>query len=144
MTTITRSRLFIGGTWVEPSSSKQSTGINSTTEEVLGNVPEATEAAGDAAVAAAREAFDRSGWGIRDPAERAKTMRRFADAIDARQEEIARLVTQQVGMPLELESPVRDILSTNPFALLRRSGHNVHAVRGTPPVADGVRHARAP
>ncbi len=102
MTTITRSRLFIGGTWVEPSSSKQLTGINSTTEEVLGNVPEATEADGDAAVAAAREAFDRSGWATTDPAERAKTMRRFADAIDARQEEIARLVTQQVGMPLEL------------------------------------------
>ncbi len=51
-------KLFIGGDWAAPASTRTIEVINPTTEEVCGSVPEAVEGDIDAAVAAAREAFD--------------------------------------------------------------------------------------
>jgi len=53
--------LFIGGTWVKPSSSAVIRITSASTEEVIGTVPEAQNADVDAAVAAARRAFDEPG-----------------------------------------------------------------------------------
>ncbi len=64
-------RLFIGGEWVSPSGTGTIDVINPTTEEVVGRVPDATEADVDKAVAAAREAFDNGPWPRMAPAERA-------------------------------------------------------------------------
>ena len=68
--------LIIGGAWVAAASSKRFTVINATTEEPIGSVPEAVEADVDRAVAAARQAFDHSGWETSTPAERAARMTR--------------------------------------------------------------------
>ena len=55
--------LFIGGGWVSPSSAARIAVRNASTEEPIGETPEAAEADVDAAVAAARRAFDDpSGW----------------------------------------------------------------------------------
>lgn len=55
--------LFIGGEWVSPSSAARIAVRNASTEEPIGETPEAAEADVDAAVAAARRAFDDpSGW----------------------------------------------------------------------------------
>jgi aldehyde dehydrogenase (NAD+) len=55
--------LFIGGEWIAPSSSRSITVVSASTEEVIGSVPEAQEADVDAAVDAARRAFDDpDGW----------------------------------------------------------------------------------
>jgi aldehyde dehydrogenase (NAD+) len=55
--------LFIGGEWVRPSSAARIDVTSSSTEEPIGSVPEAAEADVDAAVAAARRAFDDpDGW----------------------------------------------------------------------------------
>lgn len=55
--------LFIGGEWIPPTSSHRINVISASTEEHIGSVPEAREADVDAAVAAARAAFDDpSGW----------------------------------------------------------------------------------
>ena len=45
-------RLFIGGEWVSPAGTGTIDVINPTTEEVVGRVPDATEADVDKAVAA--------------------------------------------------------------------------------------------
>jgi aldehyde dehydrogenase (NAD+) len=50
--------LFIGGDWIAPSSAATITVASATTEEPIGRVPEAVSADVDAAVAAARSAFD--------------------------------------------------------------------------------------
>ena len=51
-------RFFIGGAWVEPSSSDVIDVIDSATEELYFSVPEAKEADMTRAITAAREAFD--------------------------------------------------------------------------------------
>jgi geranial dehydrogenase len=76
--------------------------VNATTEESLGSVPEASQADVDRAVAAARKAFDESGWSTSDPAERAAVLNRFADALERRGEQLTRAVSMQNGMPLSL------------------------------------------
>lgn len=93
---------FIGGEWAAASTSKRFTLINPSTEEPLGTVPEGVEADMDHAVAAAREAFDHSGWATSAPAERAAAINRFADALERRAGDLARSVTLQNGMPIAL------------------------------------------
>ena len=53
---IVRDRLYIGGEWVEPSGDGVLEVVDSTTEQVMGRVPEGTAADVDRAVAAARAA----------------------------------------------------------------------------------------
>jgi aldehyde dehydrogenase (NAD+) len=53
-----RERLFIGGRWAAPSGDRWIVAINPATEDESGRVHAASEADVDAAVAAARMAFD--------------------------------------------------------------------------------------
>jgi aldehyde dehydrogenase (NAD+) len=77
---ITKDRLFIGGTLVEPSSSEVIEVTNPSTEETIGSVPDATTADIDRAVAAAREAFDRGPWPRMEPSERAEVMGKLSSS----------------------------------------------------------------
>jgi len=64
--------LFIGGEWVRPSSGARIDVTSASTEEPIGSVPEGAEADVDAAVAAARRAFDDPhGWSQWEPSARA-------------------------------------------------------------------------
>ena len=101
MTDINRntSRFFIGGTWVEPSSTQVFTLVNPSTEEVIGTVPEGKNADIDRAVAAARKAFDGSGWRDLPVSERAMALRRFGEALQRRKPELTQAVSRQNGMP---------------------------------------------
>jgi len=60
---ITQSNLFIGGQWVSPRSDEVITVRSANTEQMIGSVPAAARADVDAAVGAARVAFDDpTGW----------------------------------------------------------------------------------
>jgi acyl-CoA reductase-like NAD-dependent aldehyde dehydrogenase len=73
------------------------------TEQVIGSVPAPDPVDVDTAVRAARAAFDDpSGWHYWEPAARAEVLRRFAEALDRRSEEIAVRVSSQNGMPITL------------------------------------------
>ena len=96
------SSLYIGGEWVSPASSRRFDILNAGTGELEARVPEAVEADVDRAVAAARQAFDHSGWSTMAPAERAAAMGRFAEALQKRSAELASAVSRQNGMPLYL------------------------------------------
>lgn len=102
--TTSRDTFYIGGQWVAPATDRKFTLINASTEEVIGTVPEGTEADIDAAVAAARKAFDTSGWPQLSYAERAAVMERFMAAIAVRGEAIAQAVSAQNGMPVAVSS----------------------------------------
>ncbi|MFC4469810.1 aldehyde dehydrogenase family protein [Streptomyces xiangluensis] len=60
-------------------------------------------------MAAARRALDAPGapWATASPAERADAMERFAAAIEARADELGRLVTRQNGMPIAMSPLAR-------------------------------------
>jgi aldehyde dehydrogenase (NAD+) len=73
--------------------------ISPSTEEHVGSVPDGTEGDMDAAVAAARGAFDDpTGWSSWSTADRADILDRLATALEARAEETAHRVSMQNGM----------------------------------------------
>lgn len=109
--------LFIGGEWRRPRSDRRITVVSPNSGGSIGSVPEAGEADVDAAVSAARAAFeDPEGWARWEPRRRAEVLRRFADALDRRGEETARLVSSQNGMPIVTSSAVEAVF---PGVLLR-------------------------
>lgn len=107
--------LFIGGEWIEPRSTRRIQSVHATTGEIIGSAPEADEADVDAAVDAARAAYDDpTGWSSWEPAARADALYRLAAALDSRKDYITRLVSAQNGMPIafagQLESDLPQIL----------------------------------
>src|SRR3954453_10873154 len=110
---IERDRLYIGGEWVEPSGDGVLEGIDSTTEQVMGRVPEATAADVDRAVGAARIAFE--AWAQVPAHDRAQVCAAIGMRLAARGEEIAALVAREVGMPIELAAQIQAGLPTMDF-----------------------------
>ena len=91
---------------------------------MIGHVPAASTADIDAAVAAARRAFDEGEWPRLTPAERADYLTRMADAIAKRQEELAALITEELGCTLFLSQVyqvVSPVMSLNYNAEIGRS-----------------------
>ncbi|HEX2577737.1 MAG TPA: aldehyde dehydrogenase family protein, partial [Aquihabitans sp.] len=96
---IVQDRLYIGGQLVEPKGSGTIDVINPYTEEVMGRVPDATEADVDAAVAAARTAFDTTDWSTRPATERAEVLTKASQIIASRMDELAELISTEMGSP---------------------------------------------
>src|SRR6201991_5055763 len=72
--------------------------INPATEEVLAEAPRADRAQLDEAIAAAKAAFP--AWSAKPIRERGALLVKLADALEARQDEFARLLTLEQGKPL--------------------------------------------
>ncbi len=89
--------LYIGGSWVKPNGSETYTVINPATEEAIGAVPVGTAADADAAIVAAREAFDHGPWPKMEWRERAVILQQFHDALVARKDEIVQLCVAEAG-----------------------------------------------
>jgi aldehyde dehydrogenase (NAD+) len=102
--------LYIDGQWVPSTGTGTIDVINASTEEVMGSIPEGTPEDVDRAVAAAKAAFD--GWSQTDPAERAKVLQALSDGLAARNQEIAEVITGEVGMPLMLSQLIQAGLPT--------------------------------
>ena len=100
MASFDRDQLYINGAWVAPAGKGRLTVTNPATGEPLGSVPEGAVADAEAAVAAARAAFD--AWARTPLAERVALLTRIQEGMKARAEEIGRTITQEVGMPLKL------------------------------------------
>lgn len=93
----TRNTLFIGGEWVEPATTNRLDIISPTTEEVIGSIPEASEADVDRAISAAVEAFANDPWRHLTYAERAAYLERLAVEIEARAERVAQAYVHDFG-----------------------------------------------
>lgn len=101
MTTIPSfDRLFIGGEWVEPATSERLEVLNPATEEVIASAPAGSVADMDRAVAAARAAFDTGPWRNTSAIERADAMGRLSTLMAERANDLAELITHEVGSPL--------------------------------------------
>ncbi|MCQ8773969.1 aldehyde dehydrogenase family protein [Streptomyces telluris] len=72
--------------------------INPATEELVATVPAATPQDVDAAVRRAAEA--QRSWAALAPGDRARQLRRFADAVDTHLEELAQLEVREAGHPI--------------------------------------------
>ena len=78
-------KLFIGGKWADPSTDQVIEVHSPATGEYVGRVPMAAAADVDAAVAAARKAFDDGPWPTTPPAERAAVIQAAAKLLEDRQ-----------------------------------------------------------
>jgi aldehyde dehydrogenase (NAD+)/betaine-aldehyde dehydrogenase len=82
--------------------------------KVLACLPQVTTAQLDAAVAAARRAFDSGVW--RDGARRRAVLSRMAELFDARKDELLRSVVMEIGTPITI---ARFLQVEGPLAMLR-------------------------
>ena len=90
-------RFYIGGQWVDASDREMLDVVDSSTGQVIGQVPAGTPADAEKAIQAAHAAFE--GWSQTPVEERAALLERISRGLNARQAEIATLITQEVGMP---------------------------------------------
>ncbi|MFN2538053.1 MAG: aldehyde dehydrogenase [Mycobacteriales bacterium] len=98
--TIDHDAFWIGGQLTKPAGSGRLSVVSPSTEEAIGSIPLAEVADVDAAVEAARIAFDEGPWPHLPATERAAVLLRAADLLDERKEELAQLVTAQMGSPI--------------------------------------------
>mgnify|MGYP001317978901 FL=1 len=94
-----RSQLYINGKWVSPNGEGTIDVINPSTEEVIGSVPISSHADVDLAVAAAKAAFP--SWSKSSIEERTHFLNAISAAFKSRGEELAQLITAEVGTPIE-------------------------------------------
>ncbi len=111
---ILRDRFFIGGAWVAPSGKETIDVHDAGTGAVMGRVPLGDEKDVDRAVAAARGAFE--AWSSTPGAERAAYLEKISANLKARADEIARLIAQEVGMPIKLSARIQAGLPIANFA----------------------------
>ncbi|WP_405182128.1 aldehyde dehydrogenase [Nocardia sp. NBC_01377] len=97
---VTSEHLFIAGGWVTPTTAETIEVISPHTERLVARVPAASVTDVDRAVAAARTAFDHGPWPHTDPSERIALVRRLAELYSAREEELAQLITTEMGAPI--------------------------------------------
>ena len=93
-------KLYIGGQWVDPAGTATIDVISPHTEEVVGRVPEGTEADIDHAVTVARRAFDEGEWPRMSPEDRITAVQRFSDLYAARMMDMAEVITTEMGSPI--------------------------------------------
>ncbi|MFF2460741.1 aldehyde dehydrogenase family protein [Streptomyces mirabilis] len=103
-------RLLIDGRLVE--TEKTFPSLNPATGEVLDQTPDATAADAEAAVVAARRAFDTTSWAT-DTAQRLRCLRQLHQALTDHQEELRDLTIAEVGAPRmlthgpQLDEPIK-------------------------------------
>jgi len=109
-----RDKIYINGAWVPSTGKGTLEVINSATEEVMATIPEGTAEDVDKAVQAAAAAFP--GWAATSREERGKLLTRIGEALAARTDEVATIISQEVGMPMTLSGSVQVGLPAMAFA----------------------------
>jgi len=94
-----RNQLFIGGEWVDSSDGAAFDVVNPATGEVITPVQKASEQDLNAAIGAARRAFDEA-WRATTPYERSALLHKVGEAIEKNTEFLAQVETDDVGKPI--------------------------------------------
>src|SRR4051794_21122861 len=105
---------YIGGQWVPAHGRAPIPVVDPATEEQIASVPAGEAEDVDRAVAAARSAF--ASWSQTPPDERSRLLAAAADALEARTDEVARLISSEMGTPLSFSVAVQ---VGNPVRVLR-------------------------
>ena len=92
-------KLFIGGRWTEPSTDQVIEVHCPATGEYVGKVPLAAPADVDAAVAAARDAFDNGPWPSTSPKDRAAVLAKALTLMEERKDEFISRLGAETGQP---------------------------------------------
>jgi aldehyde dehydrogenase (NAD+) len=90
--------MLIDGALVDADSGATFANVNPATEEVLGHVADGSAAEMHRAIAAARRAFDKTGWST-DRALRRRCLEQLQEALEAEREELREQLILEVGCP---------------------------------------------
>ena len=101
MVTVYESRMLIDGKLMEATNGATYDNINPTTEEVIGPVADASAPDMEAAIVAARRAFDETNWST-DAGFRKRCLEQLKDALDRHKEELRPQIVAEVGAPIAL------------------------------------------
>ena len=118
-------RLFIDGSWVEPSKGGYAI-VNPATEAVVAEAPEAGVDQVNDAVAAARAALP--AWSRRPAAERAELLDRLADAFERRIPDLVPLVQAETGATMRVASTLQVMqcaVRFRTYARLAQQNHDI-------------------
>jgi len=109
------SGLLIDGKLVGAESGKTFDNVNPATEEVIGSCADASADDMGRAIAAARRAFDETGWST-DKALRKRCLEQLTEALESEREEIRQELVTEVGCPVmttyaaQLDAPLQEAL----------------------------------
>ncbi|HLH64776.1 MAG TPA: aldehyde dehydrogenase family protein [Solirubrobacteraceae bacterium] len=92
--------MLIDGSWEPAAGAERLEVLDPGTEEVIATVPAGSQPDADAAVSAAREAFEQRRWLELAPARRAEILWRIAELIEERAVELAEVESANQGMPV--------------------------------------------
>jgi len=107
--------IYVNGSWIPSQGEGTLEVTDSATEEVIATIPNGAAADVDAAVAAARAAFE--GWSSLPKEERAAYLMKIHAGLEARTDEIAQTIAREVGMPLMLSNLIQAGLPKANFAI---------------------------
>lgn len=107
-----RFKNYINGQWVEPKSNKYFLNINpAELTDVVGEFPESGQEDVNDAVAAAKEAFKM--WKKMPAPKRGDILRKVGDIFARRKDEIARIMTREMGKPVfETKGDIQEAIDT--------------------------------
>ncbi|MGC0398345.1 acyl-CoA reductase-like NAD-dependent aldehyde dehydrogenase [Streptomyces sp. SAI-126] len=126
-------RLFVQGQWREAADGARTEVLDPSRGTVLTTVAEAGAADVDAAVRAAREAFDSGTWSGLSGRERGRILNRVAELIRENADELAQLESLDVGKPISLCHAVDITNAANDYEHFAALAHSLDgAVRNTP------------
>jgi acyl-CoA reductase-like NAD-dependent aldehyde dehydrogenase len=98
-------KLYIGGAWIDPVGREKIDVINPFTEEILGQIPDGVAEDVDRAVLAARQTLE--AWSEFSLGKRITFLKKIRQGLEARQDEIATLISQEVGTPLKISQRIQ-------------------------------------
>ncbi|WP_406412187.1 aldehyde dehydrogenase family protein [Streptomyces sp. NBC_01614] len=126
-------RLFIGGQWREAADGARAEVVDPSRGAVVTTVADAGAADVDAAVRAAREAFDDGAWSGLSGRERGRVLYRVAELIRENADTIAELESRDVGKPITLAHAVDVTNAANDYEYFAALAQSLDgSVRDTP------------
>ena len=127
---VRRYQLFINGKFTDSRSGKTFESISPHDRSVVAVVAEGDKTDIDAAVSAARGAYE-GVWSTTPPGERAKLLLKIADLLEANSAELGRLETLDMGMPMVMSSAMGAV-SADVFRYWAGMATKIHGLTGEP------------
>ncbi|UKA64391.1 aldehyde dehydrogenase family protein [Arthrobacter sp. FW306-04-A] len=106
-------QIFVNGQWIDSTATDSIDVVNPVTEEVIATVPRGTAVDVDHAASAAADAFQE--WSRSSIEERSHVLRKLADLIEERADDITRTIVSEIGQPLaqtgnaQTATPIADL-----------------------------------
>jgi acyl-CoA reductase-like NAD-dependent aldehyde dehydrogenase len=131
---VPHSQMLIDGEWTNGAASEQIVVIAPATRKPIATIPRGGAADVDRAVKAATKAFET--WSKVAPRERGRILQKVADSVEARFEELARIIAEETGNAIRTQARPE---ARATFDIIRYFGGLASELKGeTIPLGDGV------